>query len=148
MEGAERLEISEGQLMVFLPYLQTSSVGYEYQATENGSRSGKVGGIVHWRKALQHPLRTYAAEQAITEALDDFEDVFQTENESETSFVARFNNKVYRYGNVHAEDDKIDLYIKGLLPMLMTIVQFFRNETQHSEPRMERIGQFSREVGE
>lgn len=53
---------------------------------------------------MQHLLRTFPTEQTITEALNDFEYVYQAENESETAFAARLEKAAYRCGKVHEEN--------------------------------------------
>lgn len=52
-------------------------------------------------------MYTYATEQAITEVLDDFDEIKQNENENETAFTARLNNTAYRCENVQEKDYKI-----------------------------------------
>lgn len=74
-------------------------------------------------------LRTYATDQTNTEALDDFEAVLKIETENETGFTVRINNKAYRCGSVHRDDENINSYINGLLTALKTIVQRFQNAT-------------------
>lgn len=109
MEETGTLEISEGQLMFFLPHLLTGNAGAYYLAVANGYRSGRLGGITHWREAAQDLLRTYAMEQTINEALDDCKDVSQAENENKMACAARLNNLENRCGNVYEEDEKINL---------------------------------------
>lgn len=117
------MDSSEVQFMVLLPHLLTGSAGVHCRAAANGSRSGRIGGIIHWHVAVQHLLRTYATEKSITETFDDFGDVRQANNSNEAAFAARLNNALYRCCNVHEEDVEINPYIKGLLPTLTTIVQ-------------------------
>lgn len=56
-QDAETLKISDGQLMVFLPHLLTGIDGDKCLATDNGSRSGNVGGIVNWPEAVHNLMR-------------------------------------------------------------------------------------------
>lgn len=107
VEEADTLDISEGQLMVLLPHLLTGSVTDQYRAAANESRSSTIGGIVHWLQDVQHLLRTYVTKREITEALDEFNNVHQTDNENWTAYAARLNNAAYRCGNIHVEDCKI-----------------------------------------
>lgn len=127
VEEAVTLEISEGQAMVLLPHLLTGSVADPYWAAANGSNSDNVSGIFHWPEVVSHLLRTYGAEQAITEALEEFNKVHQTENDNRTAYAARLNKAAYLCWNVHDEDDTIYFYVNGLLLALKTIVQRFRN---------------------
>lgn len=119
----------------------------QYRAAANRSPSGNVGGIVHLLEAVKHLLQTYETEKAITEALEVFNEIHQTENENEVAYAARLNNAAYRCGNVHDEDDKICLYVKGLLSALKTILQRFRNRTERTELSIERIVQLAVEKG-
>lgn len=66
--------------MILLSHLLTGNSCDQYPAAANGSRSGNVGGIFHWPETIQHLLRTYATEQATTEALDELNDIHRNEN--------------------------------------------------------------------
>lgn len=116
------LEISEGQLMVLLSHLLAVSYDYQYRAELNCSRSGNFGGIFHWSETIHHLLRTYATEQAITEALEEFHNIHQNDNENETTCAARIGNAAYHCGNFHDEGDKIYLCVTGVLPALTTML--------------------------
>lgn len=109
VEKAETLEMSKRQIMVLIPYL-TRSACEKYLAAANESCSGNICSIAHWNEAVQHLLCTYDNEQAITEALNDFNDISQVENQKMTAYAARRNNTAYRCGNVHDEDDKNTLF--------------------------------------
>lgn len=98
---------------------------------------------MHWPEAVQHLRCTYATEQTITQTLDDFEDVRQTETENGTAFVAILNNAACLCGNVYEEDEKINVYIKGLVPALTTFEKRFPNATPRYELSIERIVQFA-----
>lgn len=97
--------------------------------------------IIHWYEAVQKLFRTYFTKYSITETLEDFDGICYNKNENETAYAARLNNAAYRCGNVHDEDKKINLYVRGILPALEIILQRFRNSSPPSELYMERIVQ-------
>lgn len=72
VKEADTLYISEGQTLLLLTHLLRNYDAKQCRASTNGSRTGTSGGIVHWSDAVQYLLRTYAAETAISEAIDDF----------------------------------------------------------------------------
>lgn len=115
--------------MVLLAHLSAGNAGDQYRATSNGSRSENVDGVIHLPETVQHLLRTYDTEQTITEELDDFDDIQQNENENKTAYQLRLNNTTYCRGNVHEDDEKIYLYLKGPLPAFRKIVKRLRNST-------------------
>lgn len=145
IEEADTLDISEGKLMVLLHYRISGSSRDQYRVAANDSRSVKSGGIVYWPESVQHLLRTYETEAAIGEAIDNFLNAGQIDNETDTVYAARLNNATCRCGNDHDEPKKITVYLKSLLPILSAIISCFQNSTISSNLIMEHIVYFAQE---
>lgn len=104
VEEENTIDISQSQVMVLFPHLLNGNAGDQYRAAPNASCSGNVWGILQWPGDVQHVLRTLAIDQAITEAVNDFDDIRQNENEKGTPYVARINKVAYLCVKVHRDD--------------------------------------------
>lgn len=130
VEEAEILGISEGQEFLTLPSFITKHSLRQYRASKRGARSG---GITCWPEAIQHFLRTFVNPSAIRDAIIALLGVTQLSNEEELDFSTRLNDTVTRFGNVHAESEKMTFFVDGLLPTTRPIVARLRESTHRDE---------------
>lgn len=101
VEDTDTLYINAGELMAFKPHRLSVSACDQLRTAANGSRSGNSGFIFHNPEAVQHLLRTYANEAAISEVIDNFLNVHQKNLKTDKNLPTRPNNATYVCGNVH-----------------------------------------------
>ena len=145
VEEADTLAMSEGQLIVCLPHLLTKNAAQNYRYSSNNSGSGNT---LRWPEAVQYLLRTYATEQAIREAVEQFENLRQASNEDEHAFASRVGVAAYRCGNVHTDIEKITVFVNGLLPAIRSVVSRFRREQPRYSLTFDRIVSYARDEGD
>ena len=145
VEEADTLAMNEGQLVICLPHLLTKTAAQRYRSIASRSRDGKM---TRCPEAVQYLLRTYGTDRCIQEAVEYFEGLRQATNENEDAFAARVSSAAYRCGNVHAENERINVFVNGLHSAIRTIVSRFRRSQPRSSVTFDLIVSFARDEGD
>ena len=121
---ADMLGMSEAQAFVALPAFLKGDAEVQFKANLSGA--SRLGGVTCWPEAVQYLLETYATPSAMRESLVHLRSVSQGVDETEIAYRKRLLGALHRCGNVHGEDEKMTLYVDGLLPTLRTVVARYR----------------------
>ena len=132
VEECDVLEMKESQALLALPYFLKEDALRQYRAARDSSP--KEGGVSAWPEAVQYLLRNYATNNAISEAILEFRDTQQRPDEDETAYSTRLLSAELRCGNVHSSEEKMTMFIDGLLPGIRSLVARER-ETRRDQSR-------------
>ena len=101
---AYMLAMSEAQPFIALSTFLADPA--ETQFRTNLSGGSRRGGITCSPEAIQYLLRTYATTAAMREALESLRNIRKASTEDEEEYCKRFNQGIFRCGNIHEEDKK------------------------------------------
>lgn len=66
-------------------------------------------------ESVHYFLRMYGIDSTIREPTEDLKSIRRHTTDSEKSFASCIENSDYFYGNAQADDEKISIFVKGLL---------------------------------
>lgn len=69
-------------------------------------------GYIFWPEAIKYLLRTYATSGAIREAIIDFRDTNQLDDEEERKFLVRLSTASEICRKVNSSDEKTTMYVE------------------------------------
>lgn len=78
------------------------------------------------------------------EALEDLRDIRQDCDEPEEQYSKSLNTAIFRYGNVHGEDEKMAMYVDGLSDNIRTIVERHKESTNRHDFTFEDLCHFAK----
>lgn len=145
VEEANTNNMNEAQAYLALPKLLSGFALDQYLAVKDTS-SPRDGGVTNWPEAVQYLLRAYATSNRIQEAILRMRDTRQQPQEDEETYSTRLNNAVRRCGNVHSSEERMTMFVDGLLPSIRSLVA--RHRESHRRSSYIELVHFARAEGD
>lgn len=142
----DMLNMREVQDFAALPNVLSETV--ETQFRTNLSGESHCRGVIFCLKALQYRFRTYATPTAMWNALENLHSMHKRDDELEEGYLKRFHGAIHRCGNVLEDNEKMTLYIDGLMTTTRTIVASYRERVPSHDMTFQELTHFSSSYNE
>lgn len=119
----------------------------ERQFCKNLSGVSHYCGITCFQKAIKDLRSTYVTSSEISEVLEDLYNIRQGEAELEEEYCKRLNQAVFRRGNIHMDDEKINAYINALSDSIRTVAGRYCQSVHFHELNFKSFAHFVKSEG-
>lgn len=123
--------MSEAKVFLVLPKVLTGTVSGQLHAPRNAPRFS-TGSSTCWPETVKYFLRTYGTTAEIRDAVASVYAPKPKVQESELELSTRLNMVSYRWGNMNAEVERLEIVISGVQLHTRTIIALY----WESQPRM------------
>lgn len=140
------LNLSEALAFIALQTFFADPAETQFRTNMSGE-SGR-GGSKCWPEAIQYLFYTYAVTFAISEVLEDLQEVKLKVHKKEDAYRKGLNESIFRCHNVHSGDEKITLYVYGLSRTSHMVVSHHRENVHIRDLTFESLCQFAKSEDE